>query len=611
MTIRHVVVVMLENRSYDNILGALKGTPAPQSNPLGIAPGSPLIPNANQVMPTQVNGSGPEFPPTTIPITDPKETFNDMAQQIIGLTAVPTGGQPYATYPPTTAALQDALMQGFVNNYATKLNDSPNVGDVMNYFTPGQLPVTSFLANNYAVCDQWFASVPTQTYTNRAFALTGAPAVAVVTGSTQPYSLIDDAQYVVDELQDTSSICEELDSVFAREKGPFWKVYFHDYSIAMQTVNYVATKAAASDNVNVATFDGSDWGSTVPPGLGTLPSTFIEDAAAGTLPRFSFIEPRYGHTSALYGTPLNVFPPNSNHPGGVDSLAPVGGLNSTLFPDIQPGVPNPPIDVASGELFLMRVYNALRSNDAAWRETLLIITYDEHGGLYDHVPPPAGAKPPAKSYPSNISIPPASDKGDVVADRFNYTVFGGRVPAIIVSPWIAPGTVIHPQNGTPFDHTSIIKTVWDLIIPSTTPPRVPASLTDRDAAAPSLAGALSYVAPTPLGQPEQGGNSTGAFTGTILTSPGALVFRKSDNPVSQVILASAPGETLTATLTSTASWVSISQQTVSGVLQVTVTTDSSGLHHRDSPYTTSVQISGSGVSNSPVTIPVTLIIPLF
>jgi phospholipase C len=128
--------------------------------------------------------------------------------------------------------------------------------------------------------------------------------------------------------------------------------------------------------------------------------------------------------------------------------------------------------VARGEQLVHDVYYALR-NGPNWTGTLLIITYDEHGGCYDHVPPPSGA------------VPPDATAGEF---GFDFTRFGVRVPTLLVSPRIVAGTVFRaPQNATPFDHTSILKTVerrWNL------PP-----LTRRDAAAPDLGDVLTLASP--------------------------------------------------------------------------------------------------------------------
>ncbi len=160
---------------------------------------------------------------------------------------------------------------------------------------------------------------------------------------------------------------------------------------------------------------------------------FQADAAGGTLAQYSFLEPSWGSTG------------NSQHPN---------------------------YDVALGEVFLQQVYQALRSGPG-WNQTLLIITYDEHGGLYDHVPPSSGATPPDSSI------------GEF---GFDFTRFGVRVPAVLVSPLIPAGTIFRvPEGATPIDHTSVLKTVeLRFGLPS---------LTARDAAAPDLGGVLTLTTP--------------------------------------------------------------------------------------------------------------------
>jgi phospholipase C len=133
---------------------------------------------------------------------------------------------------------------------------------------------------------------------------------------------------------------------------------------------------------------------------------------------------------------------------------------------------HPNYNVALGEQLIYDVYQALRSG-AGWAQTLLVITYDEHGGCYDHVPPPSGATPPDR------------DAGEF---GFDFTRFGVRVPAVLVSPLIEAGTVFRvPAGGAPLDHTSILKTVqqrWGL-----------PALTARDAAAPGFGDVLTLAAP--------------------------------------------------------------------------------------------------------------------
>jgi len=128
-----------------------------------------------------------------------------------------------------------------------------------------------------------------------------------------------------------------------------------------------------------------------------------------------------------------------------------------------------PGDTTRGEDLVKRVYRALCSNDKVWKKTLLVITFDENGGTYDHVPPPWGAAPPwgdAKNFDRSGQ---GRDKVLKKAREFNFNFdrFGVRVPTLLISPYIARGTVFRSkaydyknQTGTPFDHTSIMKTIF-------------------------------------------------------------------------------------------------------------------------------------------------------
>ena len=159
---------------------------------------------------------------------------------------------------------------------------------------------------------------------------------------------------------------------------------------------------------------------------------FQAAAAGGSLPPYVFLEPSWGSSG------------NSQHPN---------------------------YDVALGEQLIYDVYYALL-NSPAWDQTLLIVNYDEHGGCYDHVAPPIGAVPPDKS---------------VGQFGFDFARFGVRVPAVLVSPRIAAGTVFRPAGAVPLDHTSVLKTIetrWQL-----------PSLTARDAAAPDVGDALTLARP--------------------------------------------------------------------------------------------------------------------
>jgi phospholipase C len=497
--INHLIVVLLENRSYDNVLGWLYNSANPP--PYNLAPPGQSIPGqpgvsalngltGNETNPCPGSTSGQTIKvsnasATTIPAIDPGEPFNEMAQQIYGFADVPTKN-PYTSAPPTGAG----AMQGFTLNYAALKDffghakvppaDYPNC---MTYFTPAQVPVTAWLANHFAVCDQWFGSVPTQTYTNRNFAVCASPAIAPETLGANSYSLVDDAQYIYanarEGLEDQPSIFSLLDSASCAGPAgvPNWKLYFHDFSVAATIVPYVRNAGLSTNNINIATFDNTDWGGNTPrfnvipqslikigESLGSVTTTFMEDLAAGNLPPLSFIEPRYSYDFAD-----NHLPANSNHPG-------LSGLTGTR---------GAPFDVADGEAFLAQLYNALR-NSSIWESCLLIVTYDEHGGMYDHVPPP-----PAPVAPAGQAFPVVSDphhhlnSGDPAAYGFSFNYLGPPVPTLIVSPFISAGSMIPPPSSTPgnappFDHSAIVGAVRDCLLNGA------GALTYWDAASPSL-----------------------------------------------------------------------------------------------------------------------------
>lgn len=531
--IKHIVVLMFENRSYDNVLGWLYGsgnaapydTPPPGQTSLNGLTGSEsnVDPYSNQPVtvanakPNSIGSqsSGQIYPATAIPVIDPHETFGNMAQQYLGV-------PPDTTTPWNNYASGSAPMSGYMANYQSADGMTPvNIADVMTYLTPAQLPVSAYLANQFGVADQWYASVPTQTFTNRLFAFCASPQVVNPLFGDQ-YCVVDDADHPFHPLAllpDSSVV--DLPSILSKLGDANWKLYFHDYSIAILTIPYIAN-AAQSGQANVSTFDSSDWGSRQPLQMsGPAASTFVEDVQNGTLPPFSFIEPRYaGDLWDWPGDGPNDLPPNSNHPGPGNY-----GIGVKVEPK------DPPIDATGGELLLMQVYNLLR-NSSYWDSTLLIVTYDEAGGVYDHAAPPTAVSP--------TTLPVKSPRQhDTAAEGFEFNAYGGRVPAIIVSPYIGAGTQVTPDEGV-FDHSSIVRTAWTILNVGE------GSLTPRDAGAPSLAASVNLSL----------SNDAPPFSGTIVPSPSQIII-VSDRlfPKSRILLASAgPGIALTATGASIETW---------------------------------------------------------
>jgi phospholipase C len=392
-SIDHIVVLMLENRSLDHMLGYLyaeANNTSPAGDPYEGLTGSESCPD----------GSG--HPVTVYPITmqtpdayfmpgaDPGEGYAATNDQLYGSAAAPAPGAV-------------APMTGFVTDYAAAITASkkkkwyvvpgttPEM--IMGCYTEQTLPVLHALAKGYAVCDHWFGSAPTMTMPNRAFLCAGT------------------SQGRMDDAVKTYSV----PSIFGvlSENDVAWKIYGYTQT-PLTKLDFPDTAAASPDHFGRFT-------------------DFQSDCAAGTLPGYAFLEPSWSSTG------------NSQHPN---------------------------YNVALGEQLLLDTYNALRSGPA-WDKTLLVITYDEHGGCYDHVSPPWGATPPDAT---------AGEFG------FDFTRFGPRVPTVLVSPLIKAGTVFRvPAGATPLDHTSILATIehrWDI------PP-----LTKRDAAAVDVSGALTLKTP--------------------------------------------------------------------------------------------------------------------
>lgn len=401
--IKNIIVVMLENRSLDNICGWLYSDPSHFPG-LFLPAGTPQVFNGlnsslwNPSNSSYFDGQPPVKVPVvqgtqnyTVPDPDPEEEFDHVSYQLNG--ALPPAPDPKWS------------MQGFVVDY--EQTGSSNANQIMETYSTSQLPVISSLAWNFAVSDAWFCSVPSQTWPNRAFVHAGTANGNVNNGD--PPDPLD---------WNVPTIFNVLESL-----NISWKVY-SDTDVIPSLTRTMFPKLW--DPLLDGHFKGFD--------------DFKEDCARNSLPRYSFVEPSF------------VTEPNDEHP---------------------------PHDVSAGEQFLLAIWQAV-SSSPAWNNTLLLITYDEHGGCYDHVQPPWGAATPdAKSNPGQ--------------ENFRFNRFGVRVPMVAVSPFITPGTVFRSNTTTPYDHTSILATLRDwLDIPANK--MLPSA---RIAAAPTLAQVITLSAPGP------------------------------------------------------------------------------------------------------------------
>ncbi|AIY42504.1 Phospholipase C 4 precursor [Collimonas arenae] len=398
--IEHIVVVMFENRSMDNMLGWLY---ADGSAPAAVLPGTGAAQfdglRADMWNPANAgyfSGDPPQkimvargAVSNTIPDPDPEETFDNVTYQLYG----PQGAAALAPYP----------MQGFVINYATTATSDAT--QIMQCHDCAQVPVLAALARQYAVSDAWFASVPSQTWPNRAFVHAGTSNGRVNNGSPpDPFKW------------DVPTIYNVLQSI-----GVSWSVYSDTLVCPSLTRTMFPKLWDPLLNSHFCGFTG-----------------FVDACASDTLPAYSFIEPSF------------LLEPNDQHS---------------------------PHDVQAGETFLHAIWSAV-STSPGWNQTLLVITSDEHGGCYDHVLPPG-----------NVAAPDAaSQPGD---EGFCFNRLGVRVPTVLVSPYIAAGTVFRSDTGVPYDHTSILATLreWLDIAPADMLP------SKRVAAAPTLAQVLTLPMP--------------------------------------------------------------------------------------------------------------------
>ncbi|WP_214107467.1 alkaline phosphatase family protein [Acrocarpospora catenulata] len=368
--IEHFVVLMLENRSFDNLLGWLyadQGNVPPRNIPTP-PDGKPYFLGLQEkaywnTIPANAHDTAPEKDRIyvrkgarsgTTPDRNPSEICGSFVEQMYG-TATPEAGQ-------------QPNMWGFAANYKTAAKAS-DPSAIMDCYTPDQLATMSQLAKNYAVCDRWFGSVPCETWPNRAFLHAGT-SFGRLNNCDQPD--------VEDCLVPNFAVYAGKRTIFnvLEELGIRWRVY--------------------QDAVGIATLLSFQFW-TIPEKLKWqahhakyLYNDLIPGYRIQFPPEYIFIEPAY--------TPLDN---NDQHP------------------------PHP---VSNGDALVQRIFTDL-STSKRWGRVLLIITHDEHGGCYDHVAPPA-ATPPDNSSPQ------------FAVGKLNpFAVYGTRVPAILVSPYIEPGTV--------------------------------------------------------------------------------------------------------------------------------------------------------------------------
>jgi phospholipase C len=390
--IQHVFVLMLENRSFDHMLGfsGITGTDAQTRAPTKVDGLTGEESNTYDGTPYRVS-----YPADWKMPTGPGHEFLDVLEQLAGVGATYPPGGPYP-------AINDS---GYAANYVKNHGADPT--ELMKCYSPDQLPVLTTLAEEFAVCDSWCASMPGPTWPNRFFAH-GASSSGLDDSPTATevfeWMTFDGFRYQHGSI---------FDLLGAHDRT--WRIYAGD----------LFPQVGALHGIDVL------WDIT--PYADFAGDVVSDDYTTA----YTWIEPNYGHITSDYtcGT--------SQHP--LD-------------------------DVTRGERLIKCTYEALRASPL-WAKSLLVITWDEHGGFYDHGIPPR-AVPPGDTPPRDYST-----------HGFAFDQLGPRVPAVVVSPLVARNTIDHRV----YDHSSIPKTVEDVF--------GLASLTNRDAAARSASGLATLDSP--------------------------------------------------------------------------------------------------------------------
>jgi phospholipase C len=409
----HVVVVLFENRSFDSVLGHLYG---PEDGKVfeGVI-GKHL---SNPIPEWAEHGADRKVVPYMVatdidsPNPDSGEEYQHTNTQLFNILSqenrFKVAGDmtaPWNAPEPGQTPTMDGFVTDYISTFTAETGRQPTYEEysqIMTGFTPEQVPVLNGLARAFGVFDHWFCEVPSQTFMNRSFWTAATSSGLTLNSPARKWFTDNDAETIFERLE---------------EHGRTWKVYVSEpMQISFTSViHYPRLKdRLATHFVPFAQFE--------------------TDAAQGQLPDFSLIEPAMviGH--------------NDYHPALGRSLG-----HGVALPSVDP-----PSSILGGDAFLARIYDAYRGMQSDTRSnvwnTTLLIGWDEPGGTYDHVPPPP--------------VPPPDPAGPAGEFGFRFDRSGYRVPAILVSPWVAEGAVFNQEHR----HTSLLATLrerWNLGDPFT------------------------------------------------------------------------------------------------------------------------------------------------
>ena len=420
--IAHVVVLMLENRSYDHLLGYVPHPDTAFDGLLGRTFTNPgwgrgtavaASPDAKLVLPV-----------------GPDHSHDAVMQQLALRRGTPRNRGFVRNYERKGRGLDSPAFGGLLGPLANWIRRLSGGGGpavqgrgplAMACQPPGNVPVLARLAREFAVCSRWFCSVPGETWPNRNFA----------------HAATSDGQTEIEVRPYTNRTIFEL----LEDHGADWRIYYDD------TPQVWAFPALWDTPERHAKWFPLD--------------RFTGHVAAGDLAPYTFIEPNHRpplHT--LDHEPVIGAPDLSNSQHPENNL-----VSNAAYDDFTLSGES---DFTRAEHLIATIYEALRARPDVFDKTLLLVTYDEHGGLYDHVPPPTGVPSPGGPVSTVGRVQRALLYRKCAA--FDFTLLGPRVPAVVISPRIQAGTV----DTRTHDHASIPATLRALFAPNARP------LTERD-----------------------------------------------------------------------------------------------------------------------------------
>ncbi|KAF4629043.1 hypothetical protein G7Y89_g9104 [Cudoniella acicularis] len=375
--IKNVVILVEENRSFDTFAGGLT-----YSSQIDGLVHHNYCNSMNASDPAQHDDvcAGPRA--NDVAPDDPNHSITGVNMQL------------FSTWHPEEVTVdkyhEAENMRGFVTEQSVTFStlNKTRAAEAINYYTPDQVRVFNSIAENFVLFDRWFAAVPGPTNPNRAY---------ITSGTSAGHGENDNAFNVYGMPQ--KSIFQQLS-----ENNITWINYQNS-----------TTGPGLGFNPDAAFYEWTGASGKNVTNIKPL-TQFYADAAAGTLPQFTYINPECCSYQSFH----------------------------------------PPSPITLGEQFIKGIYEAVR-NSPQWEETLFVLTFDEHGGFGDHVPPPLGV-------PAGDDITYTELAHDGKNYTFDFTRLGVRVPTILISPWVQKGVIESKgtNNGGEYTHTSILKTINEL-----------------------------------------------------------------------------------------------------------------------------------------------------